>query len=121
MKHSSLVAFLDGEMSPEQFSSEIAGEVDEFCASIKATQHGRIVITDGPETALTRDRARRLVRAVVDRALSFEAANYAADCIIMSHTFDWEDELAGEAVHFIADDSPPPTEDEVRDLLHRLG
>lgn len=120
MKHSSLTAFLDGDMSPEQFSVEIAGEVDAFCASIKATRHGQIVITDGPETLMTRDRARRLVQAVVEKTLSFEAANYTADCIIMSHTFYWEDDMVGEAVHFIADDYPPPTEQEVHDILRRL-
>ena len=122
MKHSSLVAFLDGKMSPAQFSDEIAPEVDECCASIKATQHGRIIIADGPETAFTRPRALRLFQAVVDKTLSFEAANYTADCIIMSHTFNWEDDgLVGEAIHFLADDYPPPTEDEIRSVLGRLG
>lgn len=108
-------------MSPGQFSDEIAPEVDECRASINATRHGRIIITDGPETVFTRDRARRLLQAVVDKTLSFEAANYTADCIIMSHTFDWEDEDVGEAVHFIADDYPPPTEDGVRTVLLALG
>lgn len=121
MQHASLIAFLDGDMSPVRFSEEITPDVDACRASIKATRHGRIIITDGPETVLTRDRIRRLLQAVVDKTLSFEAANYTADCIIMSHTFDWEDELVGEAVHFMADDYPPPTEDEVRSALSRLG
>jgi len=108
-------------MSPVRFSDEITPEVEECCASIQAYQHGRIIITDGPETVLTLDRIRRLLQAVVDKTLSFEAANYTADCIIMSHTFDWEDELVGEAVHFMADDYPPLTEDEVRGALGRLG
>lgn len=108
-------------MSPVQFSNEIASEVDRCRASINATRQGRIIITDGPETVLTRDRVRRLLQAVVDKTLSFDAASYAADCIIMSHTFDWEDEDVGEAVHFIADDYPTPTEDEVRSVLLALG
>jgi hypothetical protein len=121
MQHSSLIAFLDGAISPEQFSSEIANEVAEFRASINATRHGRIFITNGPEALMTRDRVRRLLASLVGQALSFEAANYTADCIIMSDTFDWEDDFVREAVHSIADEDPPPKEDELYDLLRRLG
>ena len=121
MKHASLIAFLNGVLPAERFSAEIAGEVDAFCASIKATRQGQVVLTDGPETLLTRDHARRLVQAVIDEALSFEAANYIADGVIMSDSFSWDDDLVGELLHLLADDTPPPTEDEVRDLLELLG
>lgn len=120
MKYASLIAFLDGAMSPARFSDEITPEVEACRASIAATRQGRIAITDGPDTVLTRARAQRLLEAVIDGALSFQAANYTADCIVMSHAFDWEDELVGEAIHVLADDYPPPTEDEVREALRRL-
>ena len=121
MKPASLIAFLAGSLSPDAFAAEIAREVDAFRASIRTTRQGQIVLTDGPETLLTRDHARRLVQAVIDKALSFEAANYIADAIIMSDSFDWDDDVVGEALHLLADDHPPPTEDDVRCMLGLLG
>jgi hypothetical protein len=122
MKHSSLIAFLDGELSPSQFSDEIAAEVDECAIALKTTGHGRIFVTDGPETILTRARARRLLVAVADQILSSDAASYVADCIIMGHTFEWEDEMVGEAVHFLADgDNRLLPATEIRGHLLGLG
>lgn len=122
MKHSVLVAFLEGELSSPQFSAEIAPEVDACLASIKATGRGRIVIEPGPETVLTRAHARRLLQAMLDKSLSCWAASYVADCIIMGHDFDAGDDAAVlEAIHCAADDYAPPTEDEIRSALERLG
>jgi hypothetical protein len=122
MKHSVLVAFLEGELSPLRFSTEIAPEVDACLAAIEATGRGRIVIEPGPETVLTRAHARRLLQALSDGSLSYRAASYVADCIIMGHDFDaGDDDAVLEAIHFAADDYAPPTEDEIRSALERLG
>ena len=122
MKYSSLLAFLNGELPSVQFSEEIATEVDECHASIKATREGRILVPRGPETAGTRAQARRLLQAMADKSLSLEAASYVADCIIMSHCFDFDDdELALEAIDFASDDSPPrPTVEMVQSVLNGL-
>lgn len=121
MKHASLIAFLTGALSAGRFSAEIATEIGTFNTSTRATRHGQIVLTDGPDTLLTRDHARRLVQAVINKALSLEAASYIADGVIMSDSFSWDDDLVGEVLHLLADDTPPPTESEVRGLLSLLG
>lgn len=122
MNHCTLVQFLDGQMPQLQFSREISPEVLECTAALKTAGHGRIFITDGPDTVLTRARARRLLQAVADKVLSSEAASYVADCIIMSHTFLWEDDSVGEAIHFLADgDTWPLSEAGVRTQLSALG
>ena len=124
MKHSTLVAFLEGELSSERFSAEIAPEVDECQASIKASGSGRvIVVKDAPETRLTRAHARRLLQAMADATLSFKAAGYVADCMIMGHNFDYDedDDAPLAAVHFVADDYAPPTEEQLREALERLS
>lgn len=125
MKHSVLVAFLEGELSSLRFSAEIAPEVDACLAAIKATGRGRIVIEPGPETVLSRAHAQRLLQALSDGSLSYQAASYVADCIIMGHDFDAGDgdgdDAVLEAIHFAADDHAPPTKDEIQSAIERLG
>jgi hypothetical protein len=120
MKHPSLLAFLNGKLSPAAFAREIHDEVAERNIAFKAGENGYIVIEDGPPTIITRSHVRRLLGAVADKTLPFESANYAADCLIMSDDFDFEDQLVKEAIYFIEDDSVAPTEAETRELLSRL-
>ena len=122
MKHSSLVAFLNGEMPPPHFADEITAEVDQCTYGLKFPKNGRIVITEGPETVVTQAHIKRLLGAIADKTLSPEAASYVADCMIMSDSFDFgDDDLVLEAIHFAADgDNHPLPEDEVRGLLSRL-
>ena len=121
MKHSSLVAFLNGSLSPAEFAKEIVDEVTECNKAFKAGKNGYILIEDGPLTVMTRAHAHRLLEAIADKALPFELANYAADCLIMSGDFEFDDELVKEAVRFVEDDSVAPTENEIRALLSRLS
>ena len=120
MEHASLVDFLTGKISPEALAKEINAEVIACNAAFHAGEQGYIVITDGPSFEVTRDGARRLLRAVADNRFSFELANYVADCIIMSHDFDFADDAVRDAMHFIEDDSRPPTRDETLNALAAL-
>jgi len=122
MKHCSLVRFLDGDLPQLLFAAEIASEVSECTNALKSTGNGSIFITDGPDSVLTRDRCRRLLHAVADKVLSPEAASYVADCIIMGHAFDWEDDAVGLAIQFLADgDTRPRPEEDVRAHILKLG
>lgn len=124
MKYASLLAFLNGQITSEQFSEEIAPEVEECAASIRATRQGYILAPKGPEIPFTRAQARRLIQAMADKTISLEAACYVADCVIMSHCFDFDedDETALEAMHFASDDSPPPPTDEmIANVLRSLN
>jgi hypothetical protein len=121
MKHASLVAFLNGDLSPEDFGSEIEEEVDACEQGFRSGGVGHIIVTDGPETRVTRDRARRLLHALADGRLSSLSANYTADCLVMSDDFEFADDAVAEAVHFVADDSRPPTPDETAAALAQLG
>jgi len=76
---------------------------------------------DGPLTIVTRDHAKRLLEAVADERLTFEVANYTADCIIMSDDFQFADGAVNEAIYFVEDDSIAPTVEEVRTAIERLA
>lgn len=121
MDHSSLVGFLTGSLSPEALADEIAVEVEACNSAFRAGENGYIVITDGPRFEVTREGAKRLLGAVVDERLSFEIANYIADCIIMSDDFDFADDASRDAIWFIEDDSRTPTREESLDALRLLG
>lgn len=54
---------------------------------------------------VTREGARRLLKAVADDRLPFDAANYLADCIVMNDDFEFADDAVRGAVFFIEDDS----------------
>jgi hypothetical protein len=121
MDHTSLTAFLDGSLSPEALNGEIAAEVDACNSAFRAGETGYIVIDDGQRFEVTRDGARRLLDAVADARLSFETANYLADCIIMSDDFDFADDVVRDAIFFVEDDSRPPTLEELSTVLASLN
>ena len=105
MQHGSIVAFLSGTLSPESLAAEIGPEVVRFRAALSATAEGRIQVTDGPLFVVTKEGARRLLEAVADERLPFDAANYLADCIVMNDDFDYADDAVRDVVFFIEDDS----------------
>ncbi len=90
-------------------------------AAFRAGENGYIVIKDGPSFAGTRDGAKRLLEAATEGRLPFELANYVADCIMVSDDFDFADDAVRDAVHFLEDDSRPPTRDETLEALAMLG
>lgn len=53
--------------------------------------------------------------------LAFLAANYTADCLMMSDNFDFADEAVAEAIAFVADDSRPPTHAETATAIAALS
>jgi len=120
MEHASLVAFLEGRLTAEQFNAEVSEEVNACNEALRSRGIGYISITDGPTAVVTRDHAKRLLKAVADERLTFEVANYAADCIIMSDHFEFADDAVKEAIYFVEDDSTVPTPEEVQSALHRL-
>ncbi|WP_237452083.1 hypothetical protein [Qipengyuania algicida] len=105
MKHGLIVAFLTGPLSPENLADEISTEVARFRSTLKKTGEGRVQVTQGPLFVVTRADARRLLEAVADNRLPFDAANYLADCIVMSDNFDFADEAVRDAIFFIEDDT----------------
>lgn len=121
MEHASLVAFLNGAISPEDFNVEIAAEAEAYERAFMSDGVGHIIVTDGPETVVTRDQARRLLQALADERLPFLSANYAADCMMMSDDFEFAEDAVAEAVGFVADDSRPPTPDETKAALAQLN
>jgi hypothetical protein len=121
MEHTSLVAFLNGDVSPEDFGSEIAAEVDACEQGFRSRGLGHIVLTEGPETIVTREHARRLLEALAGDRLPFLSANYTADCLVMGDNFDFADDAVAAAVEFVADDSRLPTQAETEAALAQLG
>lgn len=112
---------MTGVLTPEALSDEITAEVTACNAAFRAGENGYIVITDGPAFEVTRDGARRLLSAIAEKRLPFELANYVADCNMMSDDFDFADDAVPDAVHFVEDDSRPPTHDETINALALLG
>ncbi|MCJ1962532.1 hypothetical protein [Novosphingobium mangrovi (ex Hu et al. 2023)] len=121
MEHATLVGFLTGTLSPEKLAEEITAEVNACNAAVRAGENGYILITDGPSVEVTRESARRLLAAMVEERLPFQLANYVADCIMMSDDFNYADDAVRDAVHFVEDDSRPPTHDETIEALTKLG
>jgi hypothetical protein len=121
MEHASLIAFLSGSLSPDDFGSEIAAEVDACEQGFRSGGVGHIIVTDGPQTVVTREHARRLLQALADDRLPFLSASYTADGLVMSDDFEFADDAVAEAVHFVADDSRPPTLEETKAALTQLS
>lgn len=121
MRHSSLRAFLDGQHPADEFWREIEAEVRECLESCAKFGAGRVIINDAPDTPLTRKDMTVLLGALAEGKVPLEAASYIADAIIMSHTFEFEDDGVAEAVHFLADDSAPLTQAEVGQVHSRLA
>lgn len=105
MQYGSIVAFLSGTLSPESLAAEIGPEVARFRAALRETAEGQIHVTDGPLYMVTKEGARRLLEAVADDLLPYNAANYLVDCIVLNDDFDFADESVRDAVFFIEDDS----------------
>jgi hypothetical protein len=121
MQHSLLVYFLNGEIAPKAFDSEIKQEVNACEEGIRSkAKVGHIVITDGPQTIVTRDHMRRLLQYLLDESVPWTSLNYTADCLMMSEDFEPEDEKAAEAIEFLSDDSRPPSPAETRGALEAL-
>lgn len=121
MENATLIGFLNGDLSPEVLAAEIAAEVNACDAAFRAGKNGYILITDGSSFKVTREAARRLLAAVVEERMPFKHANYVADCIMMSDDFAFADDVVRDAVHFVEDDSRPPTHDEMIEALAKLG
>lgn len=121
MDHASIVSFLNGITSPEDFGAEIAPEVEACVQGCRTSAVGHIIVTHGPDTTVARDHAARLLGALLDARLQFDAANYLADGLIMSDDFDFADSTVADAIAFVADDSRHPTDEETRAALARLG
>ncbi|MEZ5710457.1 MAG: hypothetical protein R3E02_13825 [Blastomonas sp.] len=120
MEHGSLIAFLEGKLSPEQFGDEVAGEVTACNLACSQKGEGRILLTSGPDTIVTRDHARRLLEAVEDRRLTLEIANYTASCIIHGD-FEFGDDIVCEAIWLVEmADIDQPTSDDMRTAIARL-
>lgn len=105
MQHASIVSFLSGTLSPEALAAEISDEVAAFRAALKATRNGRIIVSDGPQFLINREGAKRLLEAVGNGRLPFDAANYVADCIVMNDNFEFADDATRDAIFFVEDDS----------------
>lgn len=122
MDHALLVSFLAGQTSPEEFGRLIEKEVvdcERGCSSPAGI--GYIVITDGPLITVTREQMKRLLRCIADESLPWMSANYTGDCLMMSGDFQPEDDAVAEAIEFVADDSRPPTADEIMAAMTALG
>lgn len=120
MQHASIVSFLSGSRSAEEFSAEIEAEVAGCIQGCRSGGVGHIIVSDGPSVIVTREHAARLLRALIDQRLPFAAANYLADGLIMSDDFEPADTAVAEAIEFVADDSRPPTVEEAAQALARL-
>lgn len=122
MLHSSLVAFLNGAMSPQTLWKEIEAEVRE-CVAATAERGGvaPVILTAGPETQVTRRHVDVLLSAFVDAKLPLEAASYIADALILSDEFEWEDDAIAEAIFFLSDESAPLTLAEVKEAQGRFA
>ncbi|MDQ1158501.1 hypothetical protein QE385_002828 [Sphingomonas sp. SORGH_AS 950] len=105
MQHGSIVKFLSGTLSAEGLAREIRAEVAAFRTALRDTAKGNILVSRGPRFVVTREGARRLLKAVADDRLPFDAANYLADCIVMNDDFEFADDAVRGAVFFIEDDS----------------
>ncbi|PYE43108.1 hypothetical protein DFI02_105294 [Rhizobium sp. PP-F2F-G20b] len=121
MEHSSLVAFLNGDLSPKAFGRETSNEVNACEHGCKTEGMGSVMVPDGPTQGMTRDHARRLLKAMLSDQLPFLAANYTADCLMMSDDFDFADDAVAEAIAFVADDSRPPTRDETETAIAAIS
>ena len=82
---------------------------------------GHVIITDGPDTEVTREQVPLLLSALADARLPLESASYIADALIMSDRFYWKDDPIAEVVFFLSDESAPLTLAEVEQAQSRLA
>jgi hypothetical protein len=112
IEHATLAGFLTGTLSPEILADEVTVEVNACNAAFQAGENGYIIITEGPVVEVTREGARRLLAAIVEERLTFELANYVADCLIMNDDFHFADDAVRDAIQLI--DDRPLSEDVIR-------
>ena len=121
MYQPSLTCFLNGELQPNELWRDIEAEVTGCIAACAKGSSGHVVITDGPNTQVSRMQIAVLLDAIVDAKLSLAAASYIADALIMSDDFEWEDQAVSEALFFLSDESEPLTLAEVDGARRRLA
>jgi hypothetical protein len=121
MRHSSLLSFLNGEKSADELWQEIEAEVTNCLTATSKGEVGHVIITDGPETLITREYAEVLLRAFAEGSLPMKAASYIADAMIMSDDFDFADDEVTEALFYFSDESRPPSLQDIAALRRRLS
>jgi hypothetical protein len=121
MEHAAIVSFLNGNRPAGEFAARIDQEVMACVRDAERVGVGTILVEDGPTTMVTREGASRLLQALLDGSLSFHAANYLADGLIMSDDFDFADDEVALAIAFVADESREPTSEETRAALAALA
>jgi hypothetical protein len=121
VRHSSLVAFLNGELPSDELWREIETEVTQCLAACAKGGSGHVIITDGPDTVVSREQVAILMAAFAAAKLPLKAASYIADALIMSDDFEWQDDAVAEALFFLSDESAAPTLAEVEAARSRLA
>ena len=109
MQHGSLTSFLNGERSAEELWREIESEVSDCLAACAKHGSGAVIISDGPETQISRQHVAVLVSALAEDKIPINAASYIADAMIMSDDFTWEDKGIADALFRLANESAPLT------------
>ncbi len=109
MKHGSLTSFLNGERPAEQLWCEIEAEVKDCLVACAKHGSGAVIISDGPETQISRRQVAVLISALAEGKLPMDAAGYIADAMIMSDGFTWEDNGIEDALFRLSDESAPLT------------
>ena len=121
LRHSFLVSFVNGEVSPDELWQEIQPEVIACIAACAKGGTGHVIITDGPSTQVLHKHVANLLAALGECKLPLQAGAYIADALIMSDYFEWEDEAVAEALFFLSDESAPLTQAEVEEARSRLA
>jgi hypothetical protein len=121
MQHSSLVSFLNDQMSGEQLWQEIKVEVTACIAATSKGAAGSVLIGDGAEVLVTRQHIEVLLAALAEDELPLEAASYVADALIMSEDFSFADATISQILFFLSDESAPLTQHEVETARIRFS
>lgn len=107
MLHTSLVSFLDGEMSAAKLWQEIEVEVSDCLNTCAAGETGHVIIAEGPEALVTRQHLHVLLGALLEGELPLHSASYIADALIMSDCFDFADNTVTQVISALSDESGP--------------
>src|ERR1051325_7485979 len=121
MHHSSFVSFLNGENSADELWQEIEAEVTDCITARHRGEAAHVIITDGPETLITRQHVDVLLRALAEGSLPMDAASYIADALMMSDDFEFADDEVSEALFYLSDESRPSSLQDIAALRSRLS
>ena len=121
MRHSSLTSFLNGDLPPDELWREIEAEVTECLDECAKGGSGHVLITDGPDTKISRKQMAILLGALAKAELPLKAASYIADALIMSDDFEWDDEAVADALFRLSDETAPLTQAEVERARSRIA